>query len=72
VEDLEKQLEFNAGGASSVEEVRAILATVQMNRELERLDHLKTLVDLRERHESIERELAQSRVIDAHQVCCLC
>jgi hypothetical protein len=52
---------------SSIDEIRAVLASVQMAREFERLNHLKELTKMHELHTNIAVELAESRSIDEHQ-----
>lgn len=58
---------LQVGEHSSVDEVRAVLASVQMARESERLQHLKELTKVHALHSRIAVELAESRAIDKHQ-----
>eukprot|EP00038_Savillea_parva_P031999 m.92745 g.92745 ORF g.92745 m.92745 type:complete len:484 (-) comp9972_c0_seq1:142-1593(-) len=67
IEDLERQLNSQVGEHASIDEVRAVLASVQMARECERLNHLKELDKLQVLHRRIAVELAESRDIDKHQ-----
>jgi len=67
IDDLERQLGSQVGEHSSIDEIRAVLSSVQLARETERLGHLRELSKVHALHSRIAVEIAEARAIDKHQ-----